>query len=215
MSDIPGTTRDEIEAEAEIDGVRFRFIDTAGLREATDVIEAEGVRRAQQSAEAADLLIYVVDASLGLDEGERSWLETLQTQHASLPLVLVANKSDQVEGPIYITSSSVSAISVSAQEALKEIDALKPLTDQLKQLVTTHLHRAEASPVVMNQRHQHHLRNALTAVRNARAAIDYDISTDALVVDLRVALHELGQITGKITNEDVLDQIFSRFCIGK
>ena len=98
---------------------------------------------------------------------------------------------------------------------MKEIDALKPLTDTLKELVTTHLHQAEASPVVMNQRHQHHLRNALLAVRNAKAAMDYEVSTDALIVDLRVALHELGQITGKITNEDVLDQIFSRFCIGK
>ena len=215
VSDIPGTTRDEIEAEAEIDGVRFRFIDTAGLREASDVIEAEGVRRAQQSAEAADLLIYVVDASLGLDDGEQSWLKTLQAEHPNLPLVLVANKSDQVDGPAKVVSSTHQAIPLSAHHALKEIDALKPLTDQLKHLVTTHLHRAEASPVVMNQRHQHHLRNALTAVRNARAAIDYEVSMDALVVDLRVALHELGQITGKITNEDVLDQIFSRFCIGK
>lgn len=215
VSDIPGTTRDEIEAEAEIDGVRFRFFDTAGLREASDVIEAEGVRRAQRSAEAADLLIYVVDATLGLDEGERTWLAALQDRHEKLPLILVANKSDRANASGGVSSGGLEAIPLSAHDALLEIDKLRPLTNVLKELVTTHLHQVEGSPVVMNQRHQHHLRNALTAVRNARAAIDYDISSDALVVDLRVALHELGQITGKITNEDVLDQIFSRFCIGK
>ena len=215
VSDIPGTTRDEIEAEAEIDGVRFRFTDTAGLREASDVIEAEGVRRAQQSAEAADLLMYVVDASIGLDEDEQAWLSELQSSHASLPFILVANKNDLTKVPATVSFGNQEAIPLSAQQALLDMEALKPLTQQLNKLVTAHLHQAEASPVVMNQRHQHHLRKALTAVYNVKAAMDYDISMDALVVDLRVALHELGQITGKITNEDVLDQIFSRFCIGK
>lgn len=215
VSDIPGTTRDEIEAEAEIDGVRYRFTDTAGLREASDVIEAEGVRRAEQSAQAADMLIYVVDATVGLDEGEQKWLSALRSDHVSLPIILVANKSDQEHALVPVSMSKLLAIPLSAQKALREVDLLKPLVDAIKKLVTIHLHRVDGSPVVMNQRHRHHLHKALAAVMNARAALDYEVSMDALVVDLRVALHELGQITGKITNEDVLDQIFSRFCIGK
>ena len=214
VSDIPGTTRDEIEAEAEIDGIRFRFVDTAGLREATDVIEAEGVRRARESAEAADLLIYVVDATTGSDEGERDWLQSLFQSHPALPVVLVANKRDQVDGGS-LRVDALEAIYISSHRALHEVDELSGLIAALKEHVTSNLHRADSSPVVMNQRHQQHLRKALDAVRHAKAAMERRVSNDALVIDLRLALHELGQITGKITNEDILDQIFSRFCIGK
>ena len=214
VSDIPGTTRDEIEAEAEIDGIRFRFVDTAGLREATDVIEAEGVRRARESAEAADLLIYVVDATTGFDEGEREWIDSLCTTHSLLPIVLVANKSDQMDGGS-LKVGDLEAIYISAQQAIQDVDQLNELIAALKEHVTSRLHHADSSPVVMNQRHQQHLRKALEAVRHAQVAMEQQISSDALVIDLRLALHELGQITGKITNEDILDQIFSRFCIGK
>lgn len=214
VSDIPGTTRDEIEAEAEIDGLRFRFLDTAGLREASDVIEAEGVRRAQRSAEMADLLIYVVDATAGLDEGEVAWLDALQRDHPMIPVVLVANKADRMESPPELPES-LTALHLSAKSALTDAKILDPLIDEMKALFEKHLHRTEGSPIVMNQRHRFHLGNALAAVEQAREALAQNVSSDALVIDLRAALHELGQITGEITNEDILDQIFSRFCIGK
>ena len=219
VSDIPGTTRDEIEAEVEIDGIRFRFRDTAGLRESADVIEAEGVRRAERAAGDADVLIYVFDAMIGLDAAERAFLHQLQqeraTQEVALPLLVIENKSDLAEKAQRTTADTFDPVLLSARNALSDSEALKPVLHRLRVVVTDHLHQADASLVVMNQRHQQHLRSALHAVEKARAAISGNASGDMLATDLRVALHELGHITGEITNEDVLDQIFSRFCIGK
>ena len=98
VSDVPGTTRDEIEAEVELEGVRFRFVDTAGLRDASDAIEAEGVRRAHQSIDAADLLLYVFDITTGLDAEERQWLRQIRQKNEALFVILIANKSDLNRG---------------------------------------------------------------------------------------------------------------------
>ena len=215
VSDTPGTTRDEIEAEAEIGGIRFRFLDTAGIREATDVIEVEGVRRAQRSAKSADILIYVVDAPLGLDSEETSWLNDMMTSRPHIPIILVANKSDRLDDKTFSTTLNLAPVILSAEAGIENASHLTPLISRLQSFVTTQLHQVEASPVVVNQRHQSHLRKALEAVSKAKQAITIDASGDMLAIDLRAALYELGQITGEITNEDVLDQIFSRFCIGK
>ena len=213
VSNIPGTTRDEIEVEVEIQGLRFRFVDTAGLRDATDVIEAEGVRRAQQSIESADLLVYVYDVTLGLDAAEQSWLADIKTRHDHLPIILVANKADQLADGS--SGGEEAELLVSAEEGRRDAKLLEPLISRMTDIVGTDLHAIEGSPVVMNQRHQFHLKRAYDAVVSARQAMAMDATGDTLALDLRIALHELGNITGEITNEDVLDQIFSRFCIGK
>lgn len=215
VSDVPGTTRDEIEAEVELKGIRFRFVDTAGLREASDAIEAEGVRRAHQSIDAADLLLYVFDLSIGLDHEEALWLRQIQQNNEALFVILIANKSDLTEDLSALSEAGAPVVRLSAHRATSEFQELNPLIQMLSDRVSTALQMVDASPVVMNQRHQTHLKKALKAVQGARRTLSSQGSGDTLAIDLRFALQELGQITGEITNEDVLDQIFSRFCIGK
>ena len=215
VSETPGTTRDEIEAEAEIKGMRFRFVDTAGLRDTADEIEAEGVRRATESIEEADVLLYLYDLTVGLDSEEIEFLNDLSDDASDVQPVLLGNKADEAPDLPVADLDGLSALKLSALRARDDADALQPLLDRLTNTVAEHLSRAEASPVVMNQRHRQHLGDALDAVQQARTALHQGVSGDMLTLDLRAALQELGAITGEITNEDVLDQIFSRFCIGK
>ena len=215
VSETPGTTRDEIEAEVEIEGVLFRFVDTAGLRDTADEIEAEGVRRATESIEGADVLLYLYDLTVGLDSEEIDFLNDLADDSSAVQPFLIGNKADAAPDLPVASLDSLSALKLSALDAREDADELEPLLDRLTDTVAEHLSRAEASPVVMNQRHRQHLQDALDAVRQAREALDTGVSGDMLTLDLRAALQELGAITGEITNEDVLDQIFSRFCIGK
>jgi tRNA modification GTPase len=214
VSATPGTTRDEIEADTEIEGIRFRFVDTAGLRETSDAIEAEGVRRAHQSIEHADVLLYVYDLAEGLNLMETAFLQYV-TARPDFKTILVGNKRDKVEAVADPNFGGLSFVAISATEGKHHADALGDLVPLLLDSVAHGLSEADASPVVMNQRHRQHLHKALDAVRAARQALDTGLSGDMLTLDLRAALHELGAITGEITNEDVLDQIFSRFCIGK
>ena len=215
VSETPGTTRDEIEAEAEIEGVLFRFVDTAGLRDTADEIEAEGVRRATESIEEADVLFYLYDLTVGLDSQEIAFLQDLADDGSDVQPVVIGNKADRAPDLPVATLDGLTSLKLSALEAREDADEVQPLLDHLTDTVAEHLSRAEASPVVRNQRHRQHLRDALDAVQQAREALDAGVSGDMLTLDLRAALQELGAITGEITNEDVLDQIFSRFCIGK
>ena len=215
VSPIPGTTRDEVEAEAEIGGMRYRFVDTAGLREASDVIEAEGVRRAKQSVELADLVLYVYDAVLGLTGEEREWLSDVAAKNPDMPVIVVANKIDALKKVPVPAERKTPVLYVSAESARSDSAMLMPIIHRMQDVIGPQLEHANASPIVMNQRHRGHLEKANEAVQSARVALQSGHSGDTLALDLRVALHELGQITGEITNEDVLDQIFSRFCIGK
>lgn len=211
VSATPGTTRDEIEAEAEIGGVLYRFVDTAGLRQTSDAIEAEGVRRAERSIEQSDVLMYVYDVCLGLDRDEELFLEQVRERKAELPVVLVANKRDLANG----VSAPAGALALSATRGAADEAEITPLVERLQAIVSSSLSDADVSHVVTNQRHRQHLGAALDAVRSASRSLESGGSGDTLALDLRSALHEIGAITGEITNEDVLDQIFSRFCIGK
>jgi len=239
VSATPGTTRDEIEAEVEIDGILFRFVDTAGLRDTSDQIEAEGVRRAEQSIEQADVLIYVFDRTRGLDDEEVSFLKNVSDTSGAVDCIVVGNKSDLIgtnrsetnraetnaaaeraggdgeAAPSAPNDPPVEVLKLSAEEGRAQVEALQPLRDRLAETVAESLSRADASMIVTNQRHRQHLQSARDAIERARQALGAGVSGDLLALDLRDALHELGAITGQITNEDVLGQIFSQFCIGK
>lgn len=210
VSPTPGTTRDEIEDEAEIEGVLFRFIDTAGLRETSDAIEAEGVRRAERSIDSGDVLIYVYDAAVGLDDGEGAFLARVGAGE-EIPIVLVANKIDVADKKAVVDG----ALAVSAKLGFEDEAEIRPVVNRLIDLAGADLSRADSSPVVTNQRHRDHLRKALQGIHRAEKGLENGMSADLLAQDLRGVLQEIGAITGEITNEDVLDQIFSRFCIGK
>jgi tRNA modification GTPase len=210
VSETPGTTRDVIEAEAEIRGMLFRFVDTAGLRQTADLIEAEGVRRAKEHIERADILLYVFDLSVGLDAEEQSFLRDLAAGRPELPVVVIGNKEDLAPG----VAPPPVAIDYLPMEARRP-EAPAELINVLLSRVHADLSAAESSPIVVNSRHRRHLEAAGAALRRASTALGGTASGDTLALDLRAALHELGAITGQITTEDVLGEIFSRFCIGK
>ncbi|HYE96031.1 MAG TPA: tRNA uridine-5-carboxymethylaminomethyl(34) synthesis GTPase MnmE [Rubricoccaceae bacterium] len=212
VSETPGTTRDAVEAEGELGGLRFVFVDTAGLRATADAVEAEGVRRTHRAIAGADALVYVFDATVGLDEDEQAFLDRLAGEKPALPVVPVANKVDLLP-PGGVQSGD--ALALSAREALAEPARLASLRQALLDAVTPGLADAEGSGVVVNERQRRHLADAHEAVRRAQAALDAGVSGDRLALDLRAALGALGAVTGAVTNEDVLDAIFSRFCIGK
>ncbi len=212
VSPTPGTTRDEVEGETEIGGLLFRFTDTAGLRDAADAIEAEGVSRAERAIGRSDILVYVYDVTAGMDAGEQAYIESVAKRGAP-PALLVANKTDLLERDAPPSGRGVFALS--ARRAFRDEAELQPLIACLLETAGGDLSLSEGSLVVTNERHRNHLRKALDAVQAARQRLGAGSGGELLALDLRVALHEIGAITGEITNEDVLDQIFSRFCIGK
>lgn len=238
VSDTPGTTRDAVEGDAELGGLRFRFTDTAGLRETADAVEAEGTRRARAAIDGADALLYVVDAGVGLDDEERAFLADLAARRPALPVLTVWNKADLLEAvrgseapPLSHPSPAASerlpdrpapgigpaggaGWSVSAREALAAPTELDGLRSALLDAVRGSLSDAAAGDVAVNERHRAHLDAARDAVRRAAAALGRG-GADTLALDLRAALHELGLVTGAVTTEHVLDAVFSQFCIGK
>lgn len=209
VSQAPGTTRDAIEAETEIRGLRFRFVDTAGLRNTADLIEREGVRRAEDAARGADVLLYVFDAACGLDEGERVWLDRLRSELPSLPVLLVSNKAD------LNAETADDVLPISAHRALADQAALQPLHSLLLQSIRADVLRVDGGTVVMDARHHRHLVAAREAVQRAQEGVVRQDGGDTMALDLRDALHHLGAITGAATSDDVLGAIFSQFCIGK
>jgi tRNA modification GTPase len=155
----------------------------------------------------ADVILYVFDAGIGLADGEVS---ALGVDHLGTPVVLVANKRDLVGGGI-----GPGAVPVSATGAMRDERELDPLLDALRGSLDPVLREVDASPALANARHREHLRRARGAVGRAQGALGEGRTGDLVAQDLRLALHELGCITGAVTSEDVLERIFSRFCIGK
>ena len=213
VSPTPGTTRDAVEAEAEIGGLRVRFVDTAGLRETADAIEAEGTRRARAAIDRADVLLYVVDATVGLDAEERTFLADLAERQPEVAVLVVANKTDLLAAPL---GPEAGPLALSAQAALADDARLDALRAALLDAVRAGgLDAAEGGLVAVNERHRAHLEAAREAIGRARTSLDAGDGGDTLALDLRDALHQLGLVTGAVTTEHVLDAVFSQFCIGK
>jgi len=205
VSQIPGTTRDEVEAHVQWNGVDFTFVDTAGRRETSDVIEAEGVRRSGKAASEADLVVELTDL-----QDPRPI--PVSNAEESVPRVLVGNKADLVDSTF---DSSRYAMVISASSLMSDEAALTDLMQLIsKQTVGSDTQMAEHR-VVTSQRQQAHIRAALAAIERANTSLNSGSSGDMISSDLRQVIEEIGAITGEITNEDILDSIFSRFCIGK
>ncbi len=211
VTPIPGTTRDIIEETATLKGLPVRLIDTAGLRETTDVVEEIGVRRAKEKITQADIVIFVVD---GAEEPTAEDFR-LYNEIRGLPHVVAVNKIDiATEETLNLWRESFpeeKKVFISAKEEL----GLEALTEAIFEIVTG---QKEISPpaVAPNLRQKIALEKTLQATKRAISALKSpDVFPELVAVDLREALQALGEITGETTTEDLLDQIFSHFCIGK
>lgn len=209
VTEIAGTTRDTIDVDWSYDGLRFILTDTAGLRETEDIVEAEGVKRSQEAFEKADLAVYLKDLSRELTPEERQDISNFQKNAGETPFVLIGTKNDIA---LDVEDERIDYdLKVSALEGEK-IDELKKL---MKQRALENKEYDSSSLLVTSSRHRDALQSAQKNVRSALKALDQGMTGDFLSIDLRSALKDLGTITGEITTEDILDSIFSRFCIGK
>ena len=213
VSEIPGTTRDTIEDTIVIDGQTFRFIDTAGIRNSQDKIEQFGIERTYQSIDKAMIILYVIDAISLEDTDIFAQIDELM-QHIDISdkrLIVVANKSDLLPHPPIDENkdNQFDTIYLSA----KNKDNIAVLVEQLKSFANSSTH--EKQTLVSNIRHYEALKKGLKALKDAETAFDSGIPSDLIATDIRKVLFHLSEITGSISNEDILTNIFSRFCIGK
>lgn len=216
VSDIAGTTRDLIEETINIQGITFRFIDTAGIRDTADPLEHLGIERTLQRLQQAAIVLFMVDVRESFDTIAQQ-LTTYPPQQGQHTVVLL-NKTDQANISQIKTLQDqivqqfgyrVLAISAKQHENLAE------LTQVLYNCVEADAALRSGQIIVSNARHHEALEAALTATQRAQESLDNDLPGDLLAQDIREVLHHLGTITGEITSQDVLNSIFSKFCIGK
>ena len=223
VSDIAGTTRDTVEETMTIGSTLFRFIDTAGIREASELVERLGIERTFKKISQADIVIAVVDMSLPLEQIKADVKVILDSvDFASQQVVIVGNKAD-ISGVNKNVKDILKFVSSIDNEGVSPIFIkISALTGsgipELKELLEkTQYNRIDASSSVLvsNARHYAELTAALQDLKEVRKALDTSLSTELIAQDLRSALAHLGAITGEYTTDEVLGQIFSHFCIGK
>ena len=215
VSDIAGTTRDTIEDEMVIDGIGFRFIDTAGIRETKDHVESIGIQKTFEKIEQAQVVLFLVDSTeLTMDSLERLKVEVekIKNKYPQKALLTIFNKKDKLEDSLLSTLQSQIENSIFISAKQKEgIDALK--NELLSFVNTGALHNNET--IVTNTRHYDSLLKALEEVQKVKYGIESNTSSDFIAIDIRQALYYFGEITGEVTNDELLGNIFANFCIGK
>jgi tRNA modification GTPase len=207
VSDIAGTTRDTIEDELNIGGIVFRFIDTAGIRDTADIIEALGVERTLEKMKQAKLIIYMADAAQTVPELDEQIRGLAQLE---IPYLILLNKSDLLSAEQRTAFTALGVVFISAREKVG-IEELK--VTLLEQVNLHHINTSET--LVTNIRHVEALKQTENALHRVLANVDNPITSDFLAMDIKQALHYLGEITGTVTTDDLLENIFTKFCIGK
>ena len=213
VSDIAGTTRDAIEDEININGVIFRFIDTAGIRETEDVVENIGIKKAYEKAENAQLIIFLIDARTEKKAQRKQEIDLIKKRFPNKRLLVIANKIDLISNNDRnaLESEIDNLILLSA----KNKAGIEDLKNELISLVNIGA-LSNNETIVTNSRHFEALNNALLAIQSVKEGIDLEISTDLFSIDIRECLRHLGTITGDYdVDKDILGHIFSNFCIGK
>lgn len=217
VSDIAGTTRDTIEDEITIGGIGFRFIDTAGIRETTDTIEGLGIKKTFEKINASQVVMYLLDSLQLVANASK-----LKQAHIDIAKI----KNNYPQKPLLVVANKVDELSKSQKETLtSEIDNLyllsaktgtgvEDLTSSLLNFVNTGALRNNET-IVTNTRHYDALLKALEEINKVQQGIDTNLSSDLLAIDIRQALHYFGEITGEISNDELLGNIFANFCIGK
>lgn len=208
VSDIAGTTRDSLEDEWTLGGIKFRLVDTAGLRETSDVIEALGVERTQAWVKKAQVVIYMADATSETPDGLAAGVEALGA--LEIPVIKLLNKVDQIADLSAFQSAIPDLIPISA----KNRDGLNDLETALLNVVGLDQVSTNGT-LVTNLRHYQQLLQTQETLEGVLNALKTGLTGDLIAQDLRYALHYLGEITGQISNDDLLKNIFGKFCIGK
>jgi tRNA modification GTPase len=199
VTDIPGTTRDLVSEVASIDGIPVKFVDTAGIRAAKDIVETLGVERSYQAMADADLTLVIFDLSAPVTGEDTALLERARQQGR---YVLAGNKSDLPQ----VAEMSADFIAVSALTGAGIQDLRRKIVPAVAR---------EESGFITSIRHEQLLREAVEALQQARTAVEFGIPHEMLLLDLYAALRPIDAITGATTADDILNRIFSTFCIGK
>ena len=213
VSDIHGTTRDVIEDTIVINGVLFRFIDTAGIRETNDTIENLGIEKTYQKMAQAEIVLWVIDARESIDNINKM-AQNILSQTTDKKLLVVINKNDLIDDAkrqeISLVLKQQESLFISAKKE-ENIHTLEEKLYHISQMESL----GQQDIIVTNMRHYEALCQALTAIERVEDGLNSGISGDFLSQDIRECSHYLGEITGEITNDEVLGNIFSHFCIGK
>ncbi|MBF6640037.1 tRNA uridine-5-carboxymethylaminomethyl(34) synthesis GTPase MnmE [Flavobacterium sp. J49] len=221
VSDIAGTTRDTIEDELVIEGIGFRFIDTAGIRETKDVVESIGIKKTFEKIEQAQVVLLLVDGSrLSVESlaGVKIEIEKIRNQFPLKPIVIIINKKDLIAPEMLSTinqqlttdNGQPTTIYISA----KNKEGIDDLKNQLMSFVNTGALRNNET-IVTNTRHYDSLLKALEEIQKVRFGMETNLSSDLMAIDIKQALYYFGEITGEVTNDELLGNIFANFCIGK
>lgn len=211
VTDIPGTTRDVIEEVVSIRGIPLKIVDTAGIRETSDLVEKIGVEKTKQASLEADLILLMVDASTGITENDLEVLALLEGKKC----IIILNKIDlkqQLNDPDlqkYFGKYEMVKMSLIKGQGLDQLE------NKIEEMVYSGRVATQDDLMVTSIRHQNSLEKAARSLRDALTAIDEELPTDCIAIDLKAAWDSLGEITGETIGEDLVDQIFSRFCIGK
>ena len=214
VSAIAGTTRDTIEDEIVIGGIGFRFIDTAGIRETKDVVESIGIKKTFEKIEQAQVVIYLFDAQQFISNSETFIIEIekIKNKYPLKPLIIIANKVDVLsESDLSNLKNKITDIHLLAAKLGEGVDGLK---QKLLGFVNTGALRNNET-IVTNSRHYDSLLKAFEEVSKVKLGLESGLSGDLLAIDIRQALYHFGEITGEITSDDLLGNIFANFCIGK
>lgn len=220
VSDIAGTTRDTIEDELVIDGIGFRFIDTAGIRETKDVVESIGIKKTFEKIEQAQVVMFLIDSLQLIIDNDGKFkveIEKVRNQFPLKPLIIVVNKVDSLQSEqmiiLYEKLSIINyplCITISA----KEKQGINELKNQLLSFVNTGALRNNET-IVTNTRHYDSLLKALEEIQKVKFGLTSGLSSDLMAIDIKQALYYFGEITGEVTNDELLGNIFANFCIGK
>ncbi|MFV8327933.1 tRNA uridine-5-carboxymethylaminomethyl(34) synthesis GTPase MnmE [Flavobacterium sp. ZS1P14] len=216
VSEIAGTTRDTIEDELVIGGIGFRFIDTAGIRETKDVVESIGIRKTFEKIEQAQVVVYLIDSSSQMTDGSfkqiQIELEKIKNQFPLKPLIIIGNKADKLDEnqKSKIKSEIDTILLLSAKEKL----GVEDLKNKLLSFVNTGTLRNNET-IITNTRHYDSLLKALNEIQQVKYGLETNLSSDLMALDIREALYQFGMITGQVTNDELLGNIFANFCIGK
>ncbi len=214
VSEVAGTTRDAIEDELNIDGIGFRFIDTAGIRETQDIVESIGIKKTFEKTSQAQVVMYLLDASLVNIANAASInteIQRIQNRYPDKPLVVIANKIDKAKTDLIKEQFNYkNLLLISAKENI----GVEELKSKLLEFVNTGALRNNET-IITNSRHFDALLKALEEIQKVHQGIDSGLSGDLLAIDIKQALYHFGEITGEITSDDLLGNIFANFCIGK